>query len=136
MTLAAIEQDFRTNVSAEIRLEPAGVERYRVFTPFQFDDGDHLVIILRCASGQWVLSDEGHTFMHFGIDLDERPASQDKRQQIIADTLKAFAVEDDGGELRIRIDDGRYGEALNGFVQALLQINKLAASVSADRPTL
>ena len=42
MTVESIEQDFRDKVSAQIRLAAEGVDRFRVFTPFLFDDGDHL----------------------------------------------------------------------------------------------
>ena len=40
------------------------MDRYQVFTPFLFDDGDHLVIVLKRNNSHWVLSDEGHTYMH------------------------------------------------------------------------
>ena len=42
-----IERDFREKVCGEIRLLDEGMDRYRVFTPFQFDDGDHLAIVYR-----------------------------------------------------------------------------------------
>jgi hypothetical protein len=123
MTLTTIEQDFRNKVCAQIRLEPAGRARYRVFSPFHFNDGDHLVMILRGENGHWVLSDEGHTYMHLTYDLDEKTLYQGTRQQIIANTLSAFSVDDDEGELKIAITDERYGDALYDFVQALMRIS-------------
>ncbi len=122
MALETIEQDFRRKVCAQIRLEPEGVERYRVFTPFHLDDGDHLAIVLKRESGRWVLSDEGHTYMHLTYDLDERDLHRGTRQQIIANALSAFAVEDREGELMLTVQDGRYGDTLFDFVQALLKI--------------
>lgn len=62
MTAESIEQDFRDKVSAKIRLAAEGVDRFRVLTPFLFDDGDHLAIVLRREGPRWVLSDEAHTF--------------------------------------------------------------------------
>ena len=123
MTQSTIEQDFRDKVCAQIRLEPAGRSRFRVFSPFHFNDGDHLVMVLREENERWVLSDEGHTYMHLTYDLDEKTLYQGTRQQIIADALNAFSVEDDEGELKITITDGRYGDALYDFVQALLRIS-------------
>ena len=38
MTNDTIEQDFQAKVSAKVRLASEGVGRYRVFTPFRFDD--------------------------------------------------------------------------------------------------
>jgi hypothetical protein len=122
MMLETIEQDFRRKVCAQIRLEPEGVERYRVFTPFHLDDGDHLAIVLKHESGRWILSDEGHTYMHLTYDLDERDLHRGTRQQIITNALSAFAVEDREGELMLTVQDGRYGDTLFDFVQALLKI--------------
>ncbi len=122
MVIETIEQDFRRKVCAQIRLEPEGVERYRVFTPFHLDDGDHLAIVLKRESGRWILSDEGHTYMHLTYDLDEKSLHRGTRQQIIANALSAFAVEDREGELMLTVWDGRYGDTLFDFVQALLKI--------------
>ena len=40
MSIHNIEQEFLDKVSAKVRLMEEGLGRYRVFTPFQFDDGD------------------------------------------------------------------------------------------------
>ena len=42
MTIETIERDFKTKVCEKIRLWGEGVDRFRVFTPFLFEDGDHL----------------------------------------------------------------------------------------------
>ena len=122
MTIETIEQDFRRKVCAQIRLEPEGIERYRVFTPFRFDDGDHLAIVLKREAGWWILSDEGHTYMHLTYDLDEKILYRGTRQQIIANALSAFTVDDREGELILTVRDERYGDTLFDFVQALLKI--------------
>jgi len=123
MTLATIEQDFREKVCAQVYLEPEGRSRFRVFTPFHFDDGDHLVMVLRRENGHWLLSDEGHTYMHLTYELDEKSLHQGTRQQIIANVLSAFSVDDVEGELRSDISDDRYGDTLFDFIQAILRIN-------------
>ena len=45
MSVQTIERDFHEKVSSKIRLAAEGMERFRVFTPFMFDDGDHLDIV-------------------------------------------------------------------------------------------
>ena len=75
MSEQAVVLDFQRKVSEKVRLASEGIDRYRVFTPFMFDDGDHLAIVLRKESGRWTLSDEGHTYMHLTYDLDERTSS-------------------------------------------------------------
>jgi len=122
MSEQAIVLDFQRKVSEKVRLASEGVDRYRVFTPFMFEDGDHLAIALRKESGTWMLTDEGHTYMHLTYDLEEKDLRKGTRQRIINNALSAFSVDDREGELVLPIDDERYGDALFSFVQALLKI--------------
>ncbi|HAM54927.1 MAG TPA: hypothetical protein DCQ64_05800 [Candidatus Rokubacteria bacterium] len=122
MTPEAVERDFREKVCDQLRLASEGLDRYRVFTPFQFEDGDHLAIVFKREGSSWVLSDEGHTYMHLTYELDERDLHKGTREKIITNALSVFAVEDREGELVLRIEDERYGDALYNFVQALLKI--------------
>jgi hypothetical protein len=122
MNMEKIEQDFRNKVCEKLRIESEGVERFKVFTPFMFEDGDHLSIVLKREDGRWMLSDEGHTYMHLTYDLDEKDLQRGTRQKIITNALSVYQVQDREGELVIRIEDDRYGDALYSFVQALLKI--------------
>ena len=122
MSVETIEQQFHNKVSAKVRLAAEGMERYRVFTPFLFEDGDHLAIVLKKDGVRWVLSDEAHTYMHLTYDIDEKDLQRGTRQKIIANALSTFHVEDREGELVLDIPDERYGDALFSFVQALLKI--------------
>ena len=47
MSVKTIEKDFIDKVSAEIQLSADGKNRFLVFTPFHFNDGDQLVIVLK-----------------------------------------------------------------------------------------
>ncbi len=123
---AAITKAFRQTVCEQVRIEAEGTNRFRVFTPFMFNDGDHLSIVLKKEKTQWVLSDEGHTLMHLTYDLDEKDLRGGGRQKIIANTLSAYSVEEEGGELLIMIRDSRYGDALYSFIQALLRISDVS----------
>ena len=122
MSIETIERDFKRKVCEQLRLASEGVDRFRVFTPFLFEDGDHLAIVLRLEKGTWLLSDEGHTYMHLTYDLDEKDLQRGARQKITGNALSAFSVEDQDGELVAKVPDGRYGDALYSFVQALLKI--------------
>ena len=126
MTITTIEHEFIEKVSAEVRLEAEGTNRYRVFTPFRFDDGDHLVIVLKREDGGWTLSDEAHTYMHLTYEMDEQDLLRGVRRKIIADALSVFGVEDRDGELRLVVPGERYGDALFSFSQALLRIAGLS----------
>jgi hypothetical protein len=132
MSIETIEQDFKQKVCESLRLASEGVDRYRVFTPFLFEDGDHLAIVLKREQGRWMLSDEGHTYMHLTYDLDEKDLQRGTRQKIITNALSAFSVNDRNGELTLGIQDNHYGDALYSFVQALLKISDVTY-LSRDR---
>jgi hypothetical protein len=122
MALETIERDFREKVCSKIRLNGEGVDRYRVFTPFLFEDGDHLAIVLKRENSAWSLSDEGHTYMHLTYDLDEKDLHRGNRQKIITNALSVFQVEDRNGELMLTVRDNQFGDALFSFIQALMKI--------------
>lgn len=122
MSIETIERDFQEKVSAKVRLVAEGIDRYRVFTPFVFEDGDHLAIVLRKQGSRWVLSDEAHTFMHLTYDIDEKDLQRGTRHKRISNALSTFRIEDREGELVLDVQDGRYGDALFSFVQALLKV--------------
>jgi hypothetical protein len=126
MSVEAITKAFRQTVCEQVRIEPEGANRFRVFTPFIFNDGDHLAIVLKKEQGKWMLSDEGHTLMHLTYELDERDLREGNRQKIISNTLSAFTVDEREGELVISIDDDRYGDALYSFIQALMRISDVS----------
>ena len=123
MVIGDIQKDFREKVCESVSLRAEGVNRYRVFTPFVFDDGDHLVIVLKREQNGWILSDEGHTFMHLTYSISESDLQRGTRQKIITDTLSAFRVQDREGELVAAIENSEYGHALYSFVQAVLKIS-------------
>ena len=122
MSIKSIEQDFIDKVSAKVRVLPDGIDRFRVFTPFRFDDGDHITIVLKKESRGWVLSDEGHTYMHLTYDMSEKKLFRGTRHQIISNALATFKVEDRFGELILGVKDARFGDALYAFAQALVRI--------------
>ena len=126
MTLQAIEYEFKKKVSEKVSLLQEGVDRYRVFSPFMFEDGDHLAIVLKREGACWCLSDEGHTYMHLTYDIDEKDLQRGTRQTVIANALSMFTVEDRGGELVICVPDQQYGDALFSFIQALLKVTDVS----------
>lgn len=122
MGIETIEQDFHNKVSRKIRLSGEGIDRFRIFTPFLFEDGDHLAIILKKVGQRWVLTDEAHTYMHLSYDIEEKDLHRGTRQKIISNALSTFGIEDKAGELMLEVPDERYGDALYSFVQGLLKI--------------
>ena len=122
MSIKSIQQDFIDKVSAKVRVLPDGIDRFRVFTPFRFDDGDHITIVLKKEQEGWVLSDEGHTYMHLTYDISEKKLFSGTRHQIISNALSTFKVEDRSGELIFKVREARFGDALYAFAQALVRM--------------
>ncbi len=122
MKLDGFRKDFKKKVCEEIELLSEGIGRFVVHTPFTFDDGDHLKIILKeDGKNNWILTDEGHTFMHLSyedIDLDTKT-----RQIIIDKSLTSFKINNKDGELVLNIIDKSYGDALYSFIQGILHIS-------------
>lgn len=117
-----IVAEFRQKVCHQIEVMPEGIGRFRIVTPFEFDDGDGLVIVLKQQGSAWQLTDEAHTFMRLTYDLDEGDLRRGTRQKLIANALDMFGVEDRDGELVMPVPAERFGDALFSFVQAILRI--------------
>lgn len=121
MITTDIESEFRRKVCGEIDIELEGLNRFIVYTPFMFDDGDHFVIVLKRNESRWLLTDEGHTFMHLsyaGFDLE-----RGTRRSIIDQALMSFNLTNMQGELRLEVPDQQFGDALFSFVQALTKVS-------------
>jgi len=119
-----IVDDFRKKVCQEIRLTSEGINRYMVFTPFMFDDGDHLSILLKKENDHWYLTDEGHTFMH--VSYDEIDVERTTRSKIIDTVISSYGIQNDNGELKAIIKADAYGDTLYSFVQGLIKITDVS----------
>ena len=124
MSADRIERNFREKISKEVRLVAEGADRYMVFTPFHFDDGDHLTILLKRDGNNWVLSDEAHTLMRISFDADYEELERRIGQEFIVATLADFQIEDRDGELIMDLTGKQYDVALCSYVQALLAISE------------
>lgn len=117
---------FREGVRRQVDLIPEGVDRYVVSHPFVHDDGDCLDIVLRLEGDQWVLVDEGCTFMRLTYELDGAALQRGVRQKLIANALGMFGVEDREGQLVLPVPAESFGEALYSFIQAILKISDVS----------
>lgn len=117
-------EDFRKKVCESIDLYSEGVDRFLVRTPFTFDDGDALKVVLKKSSKGWCLTDEGHTYMHLSykdINLDTKG-----RRQVVDKIIATQGIIDREGELIMTIRDERYGDSLFTYLQALTKMTDLA----------
>ena len=63
--------------------------------------------------------------MHLTYSIDARELERGTRQKVIAHVISRFGLENNHGELAIRITRDRFGDALWSFIQALIRISDL-----------
>jgi hypothetical protein len=126
MKKETIEKEFKEKVCREVRLLEEGVDRFRIFTPFQFDDGDHFAMVLKKQGSKWILSDEGHTYMHLSYDMDVDTLEKGTRAKIINNTLSNFGIKESNGSLICELNGDDSGNMFYNFVQALIKITDIS----------
>ncbi len=129
MNTASIKEDFKRTVCAEIELEPEGIDRFVVLTPFRFEDGDHYNIVLKREGDRWVLTDEASTIMHLSYWMDDKAleeGTEGNRKEIMDSSLAGYHVQNRGGELVIPVAESRFGDALFNFIQGLTKVNDIS----------
>jgi hypothetical protein len=126
MTLVDLAETFSQAVGAEVRVEPLGEREARVFVPFEFPDGDRLVVRLRQQSDtEYEWTDTGHTFMHLSYDLDVDALESGNRKTLLESIEQRAGIRERSGELVLPTHAGVVAGDLFQFVQALLQISDL-----------
>ena len=128
MNMDSVQDAFRAAVSKTIRLQPEGIDRYLVYTPFHFDDGDHFVIVLRKdETDNWVITDEGHTYMHMSYTMKSSNLRKGTRNKFIEKALDKYGVQSRDGQLSSRIFEvADAGNILYGFIQCLTSITNVS----------
>lgn len=124
MNFELIEKEFKNKICEEINLSQEGVNRFIVFNPFMFDDGDHLVVLLKSKDGKWLFTDEGHTFMH--VSYDDIDIDKGTRKKIIDNVLSGYGIQNQEGELIAEIYNSQFGDALYSYLQGLIKITDIS----------
>ena len=102
-------------------------------TPFYYGDGDGPVIALRRNGKGWILSDEGNAMMRLSWRLSAEELKTPECQRKIADALALSQASQKNGELFLKVNGSRYGDALFDFVHSLLLIDEVTTPKSARR---
>lgn len=124
---SAIEKKLQEGVRSRVRLYPDGEDRFRVSTPFVYDDGDHFGIILKKQGDGWLLSDEGATYMRLTLQVNEDSLfdPESSRYRVLQNALSSFEIIDRDGELTTSVNNEDYGEALYKLVQGLIKVSDI-----------
>lgn len=119
-----LKREFREKICKEIDIKKEGKGRYLIFTPFMFEDGDHLSIILKQEKEGWRFTDEGHTFMH--ISYEDIDIDRTTRKKIVDSVLLSYGIQNIKGELIISIEKNEFGDAIYNFIQGLIKITDIS----------
>jgi hypothetical protein len=127
LNLSEIESKLKDKISREISLGEEGINRFRIFNPYEFDDGDHFSIFLKKENGNWKFTDEAHTIMHLSYDMDVSALKKEgTRQKILTNIISNFGLEEYDGSLSIKIDNEDFGGAFYNYIHALIKITDLS----------
>ena len=128
MNTESIRKSFKESVAKSVELYPREDNGYQIFTPFHFDDGDHFVVILKTDGlGNWIITDEGHTYMHMSYDTDLSSLENGTRNEIIESSLDKYGVKEIEGRLVATVDEiSNAGNILYGFIQCLISITDVS----------
>ena len=125
MSVLLVDREFISKVNSKIEIEKKGSNYYSIMSPFQFDDGDQIVISLKLVNDNWVFSDEKNTFRHLSYKIDEKLLYKGGRYELIKKSLSMFDVENWNGELILKIRNNNFGDAFYYFVQCILKISNV-----------
>lgn len=123
-------RSLRAAVGSEVELHAEGPDRYRVFTPFTFDDGDEFALVYKRSSNGWVLTDEGHTLLHLSYWMEEGDLETGTRRQVIDNAIASVGLRERAGRFEIDADPHDAGGALFAMLQGL---TKVTAASYLDR---
>ncbi|GAB4206413.1 MAG: hypothetical protein Fur0023_16280 [Bacteroidia bacterium] len=116
----------KNSVCEKINIIPEGINRYQVFTPFTFDDGDNYVVILKIQNDNIIITDEGHTLMHLSYKLDINSFFKGNKNKILNSILNQFDLLLDDGEIKIISKIDNIGNAFYSFIQGIIKITDIS----------
>lgn len=118
-----LEENLKKGLLQGFEIVTEAPDRLSVFTPFTYDDGDHLGLVIKQEDGRWVVSDEGNAYMRLSMYFDPTTLIGDSsRARLLTSILDAFGVIDREGELIVRVKGDNLGGSIYAIFQALTQI--------------
>lgn len=106
-----------------LRARPVGEGRVALLTPFTFDDGDGLPIVLHHSGGLWELTDDGGTAMH--LSYDDVPYETGNRGKLFQAIVAAHGLTVSDDVVSYRSAEPPAVERVLDFAHALIQLADL-----------
>ncbi len=126
MTYDDLKPAIDSALSAEVTLRPVRDGQVQVFVPFEFPDGDGLVVHVRdTGEGRLEVTDVAHTLLHLSYHTDLKRFGEGQRASLLEKIRLRHGVEDRDGEFVLPSTPASLGVDIFRFSQALLEISDL-----------
>jgi hypothetical protein len=124
--IANLKSSIDSALAEEVALRPVREGEVQVYVPFEFPDGDGLVVHVRdCGDGGLEVTDCAHTLLHLSYHTDLKRFADGRRATLLEQIRLRHGVQDRDGEFVLSSTPSSVGIDVFRFSQALLEISDL-----------
>jgi hypothetical protein len=124
--IANLKPAIDSALATEVEVRPVREGEAQVYVPFDFPDGDGLVVhIVELPDGRLELTDKAHTLLHLSYHTDIKRLQEGQRASLLEKILHRHDIEDRGGEFIAPSNVETVGIDVFRFSQALLEISDI-----------
>lgn len=111
----------------EFEIEPLKKDFIKIYTPFQFDDGDQISIGISLKDGArtWHLTDGSDTFLHLSNYFGQFKFYKGPRKELINKFLQDFSVVLKEGALFKSTDQKNFSYDFFDFIQCIFKLSNI-----------
>jgi hypothetical protein len=124
--IANLKPAIDSALAAEVEVRPVRDGEAQVYVPFEFPDGDGLVVHIReLPDGRLELTDNAHTLLHLSYHTDIKRLQEGQRALLLEKILLRHDLQDRAGEFVAHSTASTVGVDVFRFSQALLEISDI-----------
>jgi hypothetical protein len=126
ITPDALKTAIDSALAADVEVRPVREGQVQVYVPFEFPDGDGLVVHVReGGDGRLEVTDVGHTLLHLSYHTELKRFAGGPRAELLEKIQLRHDIEDRDGEFVLRSSRDAVGVDVFRFSQALLEVSDL-----------
>lgn len=112
-------------LATEVEFRSVREDEAQVYVPFNFPDGDGLVVHVHRVGNRLEVTDRAHTLLHLSYHTDLKRLGEGQRASLLERIQSRHGIEDRNGEFVIASTWETVGADVFRFSQALLEISDL-----------
>src|SRR5215213_8707714 len=122
--IAKLKPAIDSALAVEVEVRPVRDGEAQVYVPFEFPDGDGLVVHVReLPDGRLEVTDKAHTLLHLSYHTDIKRLQEGQRASVLEKVRLRHNLEDRDGEFVVPSTVETVGVDVFRFSQALLEIS-------------